>query len=182
MDDISPVPDEQEKELARLVHAFGETLPAPTDMSTRDRSFVIRHIERSPSLRHFPRTGLQQFLVNSSTLPDGRTLCVIDGQAIEQLIQFSPLAWGSPFGTCLRLFFPTKKKKQASFVVGSNDFESLQAGKIILAFYRLGRLVDLKELDLSSSSETASRTLAGMGESIVTSRSVISSSGMRPML
>jgi hypothetical protein len=153
---INPILDEQEKELARLLDAFKKAPAAPSNMSTKDRSLVIRHIESSPSLRAFANKGLQQFLVNSTALPDGRTLCVIDGQPSDQRFAFLPLVWGSPFGACLRLILSTKKKKQATFVVGSDDFESLQAGKIIFAFYRLGRLVELKEFDLSPSSEAAS--------------------------
>src|SRR5439155_24365171 len=101
--------------------------------------------------------GLQRFLANSASLPDGRTLCAIEGQPGTKRFDFFPLVWGSPFGACLRLILPTRRKAQAVFAVGDRDhIETLQEGKIVFAFYRLGRLVDLKFFDIASSTEANS--------------------------
>src|SRR5262249_54480522 len=95
-------------------------------------------------------------LVNLSSLPDGRTLCVIDGRPGPRNFDFYPIAWGSPFGACLRLILPTHRKAQAVFTVSDNYIESLREGRIAFAFYRLGRLLDLKYFNIGSSPEANS--------------------------
>jgi hypothetical protein len=151
--------DDAEREHAELIKAFRSHLPAPTELSTRDRSFVIGHIESNPRVKQFAHKGLQRFLVNSSSLPDGRVVCVIGGQPSGKQFDFYPLAWGSPFGSCLRLILPTSRKTQAVFAVGDHSIDSVEEGGLVFAFYRLGRLIDLKFFDISCSREANSRFL-----------------------
>jgi hypothetical protein len=150
--------DDAEREQGELIKGFRKHLPPPTELSARDRTFVVSHIEKNPQLKQFVHKGLQRFLANSASLPDGRTLCVIEGQPGTKRFEFFPLVWGSPFGACLRLLLSTRRKAQAVFAVGDPDhIETLQEGKIVFAFYRLGRLVDLKCFDIASSTEANSR-------------------------
>src|SRR5262245_56430657 len=145
--------DETEKEHGELIKAFRSHFPAPTELSNRDKSFVITHIDNNPRLKEFAHKGLRRFLVNLSSLPDGRTLCVIDGRPRATNFDFYPIAWGSPFGACLRLILPTRRNAQAVFTVSDNYIDSLREGRIAFAFYRLGRLLDLKYFNIWSSPE-----------------------------
>src|SRR5215472_10252663 len=58
--------DETEREHAELIKGFLSHFPAPTELSNRDKSFVIAHIDNNPRLKQFAHKGLQRFLVNSS--------------------------------------------------------------------------------------------------------------------
>ena len=151
--------DDSERDQGELIEGFRKHFPPPTELSTRDKTFVVSHIEQNPQLKHFAHGGLQRFLANSTSLPDGRTLCAIEGQVHPRAKRFDffPLVWGSPFGACL-LILPTRRKAQAVFALGDRDhMDALQEGKIVFAFYRLGRLVDLKCFDIASSAEANSR-------------------------
>jgi hypothetical protein len=144
--------DHFEQQHGELIKSFRSHFPAPSDLSSRERSLVIAHIEHHPQLKTFTHKGLRRFIVNSDSLPDGRTLCVVDGQQqAGNGFEFYPLVWGSPFGACLRLMLSTRRKTQAVFAVGDHSLDALDEGKIVFAFYRLGRIIDLKSCNISGS-------------------------------
>jgi hypothetical protein len=50
--------DDAEKEQAELIKGFRAHLPAPTELSTSDKSYALRHIENNPTLKQFAHKGL----------------------------------------------------------------------------------------------------------------------------
>ncbi len=126
--------------------------PTPRVLEGNERLKVARFIGTTPGLIDVRQEGLERFLGRTSTLPDGRLLLVFLGRPDRKTGNpLSFFVWGSPFGGCLRLVLRMRPHpKQAVLIPPDPEFAALKLARVVIAFWRLGKLYMSYELDYRS--------------------------------
>ena len=124
--------------------------PVPRTLHGAERWTVARALKDEPSLLHFRHDGLERFQARSTVLSDGRLLVALSGRPKSPTPRIWFLVWGTPFGMSLRAVLETISGiRQVVVVPGDLDFEALKAGRIVLGFWRSGKLQEVLEYDFN---------------------------------
>jgi hypothetical protein len=140
---------EQERRMMDRMFYLRDKGPVPRILEAKERSEVGRFLRTRPALIEIPQEGLERFLGQTSVLSDGRLLLVFLGQPNQKSGNpLSFLVWGSVFGGCLRLSMRMRPHpKQAVLIPSDPEFAALKLGRVVVSFWRLGKLEMAYELD-----------------------------------
>ena len=109
---------------------------------------MVRAAKAEPSLLQVRQDGLERFRANTTVLPDGRLLAAFAGHPREGTLRIWFLVWGTPFGMCVRAVVELATGiRQFVLLPGDADFAALKAGRVVIGFWRGGKLREAMEFD-----------------------------------